>query len=67
MAIGAARVIGYELTLQGFGGANIRVLEVVGRDDSGTYRTVYTVQFEKAVYVLHTFQKKSRGTATQEK
>jgi phage-related protein len=24
-----------------------------------TYRTVYTVKFESAVYVLHTFQKKS--------
>lgn len=29
-------------------------------DHSGdTYRAVYTVKFERAVYVLHTFQKKS--------
>ena len=25
-----------------------------------TYRAVYTVRFEQAVYVLHAFQKKSR-------
>lgn len=43
--------------LQGFGGAS--VLEVVANDPSGTYRAVYTVRFEEAVYVLHCFQKKS--------
>jgi len=35
------------------------VLEIVEDDRSGTYRAVYTVRFEKAVYVLHAFQKKS--------
>ena len=31
----------------------------------GTYRAVYTVKFEDAVFVLHYFQKKSkRGIAT---
>ncbi|MEO7623106.1 MAG: type II toxin-antitoxin system RelE/ParE family toxin, partial [Gallionella sp.] len=31
----------------------------------GTYRAVYTVKFEEAVFVLHCFQKKSkRGIAT---
>lgn len=44
--------------LKGFGGAS--VLEVVSLDKSGTYRAVYTVRFEDAVYVLHAFQKKSR-------
>ena len=49
--------------LKGFGGA--RVMEIVERDRSGTYRAVYTVQFADAVYVLHAFQKKSkRGIAT---
>lgn len=49
--------------LKGFGGAG--VLEVVERDAGGTYRAVYTVRFENAVYVLHCFQKKSRrGIAT---
>ena len=33
--------------------------------DGDTYRTVYTVRFSDAVYVLHAFQKKSkRGAAT---
>jgi phage-related protein len=49
--------------LKGFGGAG--VLEVVENDAGGTYRAVYTVRFEEAVFVLHCFQKKSkRGIAT---
>jgi phage-related protein len=41
------------------------VLEVVEHDAGGTYRAVYTVKFEDAVFVLHCFQKKSkRGIAT---
>ena len=50
-------------SLKGFGGAG--VLEIVESDASGTYRAVYTVKFEAAVFVLHCFQKKSkRGIAT---
>lgn len=49
--------------MKGFGGAN--VLEIVERYDGNTYRAVYTVRFETAVYVLHAFQKKSKhGAAT---
>lgn len=49
--------------LKGFGGAG--VLEVVEDDEGGTYRAVYTVRFEEAVFVLHCFQKKSKsGIAT---
>jgi phage-related protein len=49
--------------LKGFGGAG--VLEVVEDDRSGTYRVVYTVKFEDAVFVLHCFCKKSKsGIAT---
>lgn len=44
--------------LKGFGGAT--VLEIVQDDGNGTYRTMYTVQFEEIVYVLHAFQKKSK-------
>jgi phage-related protein len=41
------------------------VLELVEDDHSSTYRAVYTVRFERAVYVLHVFQKKStKGIAT---
>jgi phage-related protein len=49
--------------LKGFGGAG--VLEVIENDMDGTYRAVYTVKFEEAVFVLHAFQKKSkRGIET---
>jgi phage-related protein len=49
--------------LKGFKGAS--VVEVVENFDGDTYRTVYTVQFEEILYVLHAFQKKSkRGIAT---
>lgn len=49
--------------LKGFQGAG--VLEVVEDHDSNTYRAVYTLRFEDAVFVLHCFQKKSKtGVAT---
>ena len=49
--------------LKGFGSAG--VLEVIEDDTGGTYRAVYTVKFEEAVFVLHCFQKKSkRGIST---
>lgn len=44
--------------LKGFIGAG--VLEIVENCSSGTYRVVYTVRFEKVIYVLHCFPKKSR-------
>lgn len=48
--------------LIGFGSG---VFEVAYRFASATYRTMYTVRFADAVYVLHTFQKKSKkGIAT---
>ncbi len=52
--------------LKGFGGT--RVMEIVERHDKNTYRAVYTVQFEEAIYVLHAFQKKSKsGIATPQR
>lgn len=47
--------------LKGFGGRSI--LEVVDDFDGDTYRAVYTVRFAGAVYVLHSFQKKSKKGA----
>ena len=44
--------------LKGFGGAS--VLEIIENFFGDTYRAVYTVKFEKALYVLHCFQKKSK-------
>jgi len=49
--------------LKGFRGAG--VLEIVEYGRGGTYRAVYTIKFEQAVFVLHVFQKKSKhGIAT---
>ena len=43
------------------------VFELVEDFRSDTFRAVYTVRFEEAVYVLHAFQKKStKGIATSQ-
>ena len=53
-------------TMKGFGGRS--VIEIVAPYDGNTWRAVYTVRFEDAVYVLHAFQKKSKsGIATPKK
>ena len=39
------------------------VLEIVEDHRTDTYRAVYTVKFERALYVLHAFQKKSTKAA----
>jgi len=40
-------------------------MEIVAPHAGNTWRAVYTVRFQDAVYVLHAFQKKSKtGTAT---
>lgn len=44
--------------LTGFHGAS--VLEIRTDYNSDTYRAIYTVRFARYVYVLHTFQKKSK-------
>jgi phage-related protein len=50
-------------TLRGAGDAGL--VEIIDDHRGDTYRTVYTVRFAKAVYVLHAFQKKSKaGIAT---
>src|ERR1700693_4035274 len=49
--------------LKGFGGAG--VLEIIEDLDGETYRVVYTVRLAGRIYVLHSFQKKSKsGIAT---
>lgn len=45
-------------SLSGFGSGG--VLEVVEDDNDATFRAVYTIRYENAVYVLHCFQKKSK-------
>ena len=44
--------------LIGFRGAG--VLEIIESFAGDAYRAVYTVKFEKVIYVLHCFQKKSK-------
>ena len=57
------RCIGWALrtapTAKPWKGLGPGVLEIVESHDGNAYRAVYTVRFEKAVYVLHAFQKKS--------
>ena len=45
--------------LKGFGSAG--VLELVLNNRAGTFRVVYTIKLENAIYVLHAFQKKSKS------
>jgi phage-related protein len=41
------------------------VVEIVASHRGNTWRAVYTVRFQDAIYVLHVFQKKStKGIAT---
>ena len=52
--------------LKGFRGRS--VLEIVAAHEADTYRSVYTVRFRGAIYVLHCFQKKAKkGMATPKK
>jgi phage-related protein len=68
-AIGAALSVaqfgGKHPSAKPWKGAGPGILEVVEDHRGDTYRAVYTVRFEVAVYVLHAFQKKSpHGIAT---
>jgi phage-related protein len=47
------------------GSASNEIMKIVERHDTDTYRVVYATKFEKAIYVLHAFKKKSTtGRAT---
>lgn len=44
------------------------VIEVVGDYDGDTFRAIYTVHYDDAIYVIHCFQKKSTiGIKTPQK
>lgn len=67
-ALSAAQFGGKAGTAKPWKGAGSGVLEIVENHDGNAYRTVYTVRFPRAVYVLHVFQKKStRGIQTAKK
>ena len=69
----ARRQAGYELFMVQVGRepADFKPLPAVGsgayeiriRDAAGAFRVVYVAKFEKAVYVLHAFQKKTQKTS----
>lgn len=58
-ALGIAQFGGTAPTAKPWKGLGPGVLEIVESHDGNAYRAVYTVRFDKAVYVLHAFQKKS--------
>jgi len=64
-ALGIAQFGGTAPTAKPWKGLGPGALEIVESHDGNAYRAVYTVRFDKAVYVLHAFQKKSpSGTRT---
>jgi phage-related protein len=66
-ALGAAQYGGKHPSAKPWKGEGPGVLEIVKDYDGDTYRAIYTVRFECAVYVLHAFQKKSpRGIETRQ-
>jgi phage-related protein len=56
-ALGIPQFGGTSPTTRPWKGLGPGVLEIVESHDGNAYRAVYTVRFEKAVYVLHAFQK----------
>ena len=58
-ALGVAQLGGKHPHAKPWKGEGPNVFEVVESFDGDTFRAVYTVRFEGAVYVLHAFQKKS--------
>jgi len=58
-ALSVAQFGGMHPAAKPWKGSGPGVLEVVENFDGNTYRAVYTVRFQGAVYVLHAFQKKS--------
>jgi phage-related protein len=47
------------------GMSNAKVIEIRENDKSGTYRTVYTLEMQNFVFILHAFQKKSKSGIAQ--
>ncbi len=64
-ALGKVQLGGRPLQAKPWKGDGAGVLEIVEDHRGDTFRAIYTVRFEKAVFVLHVFQKKSkRGIKT---
>ena len=54
------------MTLSRWPGIGKGVEEIRIRDESGTYRVVYTARLADAVIVLHAFQKKTQTTSKRD-
>ena len=57
--LGVVQVGGMPPSAKPWKGEGPGVFELVERARGDAYRVVYTVRFERAIYVLHCFQKKS--------
>ena len=44
----------------------VGVHELRVRDEAGVFRLMYVAKFPEAIYVLHTFQKKTRATSQKD-
>ena len=65
VALSVAQFGGKHASAKPWKGEGPGILEIVEEHRGDTYRAVYTVRFEEAVYVLYAFQKKSpHGIAT---
>jgi phage-related protein len=62
-ALGVVQLGGVPPSSKPWKGEGAGVFELVESRRGDTWRVVYTVRFEKAVYVLHCFQKKSPSGA----
>jgi phage-related protein len=58
-ALGIAQFGGTAPSAKPWKGLGPGVLEIVESHDGNAYRAVYTFRFQRAIYVLHAFQKKS--------
>lgn len=67
-ALGVAQLGGKHPDAKPWKGDGPGVFEIVEAFDGDAYRLVYTVRFSDAIYVLHSFQKKSpKGIATDKR
>ncbi len=57
--LGVVQLGGIPPSAKPWKGEGAGVFELVEDQRGGTWRVVYTVRFQRAVYVLHCFQKKS--------
>lgn len=58
-ALGVVQQGGMPPSAKQWKGEGAGVLEIVEDHRGDTFRVVYTIRFERAIYVLHCFQKKS--------